>query len=149
MKSEPSYLTTLIRKEDCFETSVYSGKLSKKCIAENVVKLSQSFPALPPEFFNVFSDRIKAHNYNDERLKAAIDHVIDNCVYPTPTIAQFISFDKRIKLYTYDDVLKLNDQMNGTAFQEYRPVKYGDNPRPMYTSLNNIKEYKLTIWNND
>lgn len=138
----------MTRSNNCYEVSVYAGELSKICIAKNVVKLKQAFPSLPPEFFNVFSERIKAHNYSDKRLTDAIAHVIDNCVYPSPTIAQFISFDKKIKLYTYDDIVKLNDSMNCKAFKEYRPVRYEDAPRPFYASLNDIAKYKLRLWGN-
>lgn len=144
-----SYQKNLIRKEDCFETTIYTGDLTKECIARESVNLMTAFPALDKGFFSVFSDRIKANNYTDERLHDAIAHVIDNCIYPTPTIAQFISFDKRINLYTYKDMLKLNDQMNGIAFKEYRPVKYSDNPRAMYASINDIKQYGLTLWTTD
>lgn len=147
-KSETSYQTTLIRKENAFELSVYKGELTKECIARSAVKLNRAFPALPAEFFDVFSDRIKDHSFNDERLKAAINHVIDNCVFPAPTVAQFISFDKRIKVYSYKDMLRMNEELSGKAFQYYKAVKIGNNKMPVWAHVNDIEEYKLKLWNN-
>lgn len=139
---------TLIRKDDSFEISIYNDKLTPECVGENTVKLKQSFPALPNGFYDVFYERLKANNYTDKRLNDAIGHVIDNCIYPTPTIAQFISFDKRMKLYSYEDVLKINDQTQ-SAFQTYRPVRFSDNPKPIYAHVNDIVEYKLKEWKNE
>lgn len=147
-KSKQSSINTLIRKEDCFETSIYKDELTEECVAVNTVKLKQSFPALSSGFYDVFYERLSANKYTNQRLNDAIGHVIDNCIYPSPTIAQFISFDKKIKLYTYDDVLKMND-LRQTAFQEYRPVRFGENKRPMYAHVNDIENYKLEKWSNE
>lgn len=147
MKSKQSCQNTLIKKDGHFETSIYAGELTKECIAKNTIKLMQSFPALPSGFFDVFSDRIKENNYSDKRLTDAINHVIDNCIYPTPTIAQFISYDKRIKLYTHEQLWKLVDEVRSVG-QEYKAVRIGDNPRPVWANLNDIHEYNLVIWVN-
>ena len=68
---------------------------------------------MPVEFFDIFIDRIKANNFTDQRLKDAVNYVIDNCVYPTPSIAQFVSFDKKTKLYTYDQLIDFIDKYGG------------------------------------
>jgi len=144
-KFKPSSINTLIRKENSFEISIYKDKLTSECVAANTVKLKQSFPALNTGFYDIFYKRLSANNYTDKRLNDAIGHVIDNCVYPTPTIAQFISFDKRIKLFSIDDMYKKRDISND-AFKTHRPVRIGNNPSPVYASLNDIEEYKLTPW---
>lgn len=128
--------------------SIYSGELTKMCIAKSTLKINQAFPSLPPEFFDIFADRIKENNFNDERLKAAVDHVIDNCVYPTPSIAQFISFDKNIKVYTYIDMINFVDEIGSKAFELYRPVRIGNNKKPVWVSVNDIEQYNLTEWSN-
>ena len=117
-----------------------------QCLAENQIKLLKAFPALQPAFHDILADRLTANNYCDERLNDAVAHVIDNCIYPTPTIAQFISFDKRMKLYTYGQVLKMNDELSGKAFEYYRPVSIGKNEFPVYSHLNDIKQYNLKLW---
>jgi len=136
----------LIKKDDCFEMSVYNDQLTKPVIVETTMKIRQAFPTLAKEFFDVFTGRVIANKFSDNRLKDAAAYVIDNCVYPTPTIAQFISFDKKIKLYNYNQVLKLNEEMSGKAFEMYRPVRIGENVTPVYASLNDINEFKLELW---
>lgn len=129
--------------------SIYTGELTPRNTAIMIKKIQQTFPALPEGFYKIFSDRIEANNFTDLRLKDAVTHVIDNCIYPTPTIAQFISFDKRIKLYNYNQVLKMNDELSGRAFEYYRPVRVGSNDKPVYAHVNDIKEFNLTLWAND
>jgi hypothetical protein len=145
LNSQKYYLQNLIKKEDCFEISIFSGILTNKVIVESSIKLKQAFPALTKDFFSILADRIKEHNYSDDRLKNAINHVIDNCIYPTPTVAQFISFDKRVKLYTYDMVLKMLSE-NHNAFEYYRPIRIKDAKKPFYAHTNDISLFKLEIW---
>lgn len=135
----------LIKKDDCFEMSIYTDELTTQNIINGTIKLKKSFPALTKEFFDMFSDRIKDNKFTDKRLNDSINHVIDNCIYPAPSIAQFISYDKRIKLYTYHDMVRMNDQTQ-VAFKSYRPCKIHGINKPMYASINNIGMYKLTRW---
>jgi hypothetical protein len=135
----------LIKKDGCFEMSIYNDELTTKNIIKGTGKLKKSFPALTKEFFDVFADRIKDNKFTDNRLNDSINHVIDNCIYPTPSIAQFISFDKRIKLYTYHDIVKMQDQTQH-AFKSYRPVKINGVNKPMYASINDIVQYNLEKW---
>jgi hypothetical protein len=139
----------LIKKEDHYELSAYNDKLTKPVIVEMSIVIRESFPALPKGFYDIFSDRIVANNFTDQRLRDAVTHVIDNCIYPTPTIAQFISFDKHIKLYTYNQVLKLNDELSGNAFKFYRPVRIGENKTPVYAHVNDIEKFNLNPWSNE
>jgi hypothetical protein len=63
-------------------------------LTSNIAKIKKAFPALPVEFYDILCEKIKEHNFTDHRLVKAVNHVIDSCIYPTPTIAQFITFDK-------------------------------------------------------
>lgn len=89
------------------------------------LKIKKAFPQLPDPWYEVFQERIKNNNFTNERLIDAVDFVIDNCIYPTPTIAQFIQFDKKIKFKTHNQLLELiNDYKN--IFHEYKPIKIND-----------------------
>jgi len=134
----------LITKNDYFELSIYCGKLTQNYILESAKKINNSFPNLPKEFFDVFVERIKENNFCDSRLSDSVNYVIDNCVYPAPTIAQFISFDKKIKLYTYDQMLKLRD-LDSKIFEYYRPVDIEGSP--IYAHIADIKKYNIKLWN--
>jgi len=125
------------------ELSVYKDKLTTKGVITNVAKIKKSFPGLPIGFYQVFDERLKANNFTDERLTDAVNHVIDTCVYPQPTIAQFISFDKRIKVYTYSQYCKLCDEGTG---KNYHPVAVGENTRPVWVHENDINQYNLKLW---
>jgi hypothetical protein len=98
--------------------SLYSGELSQPVIAENMAKIKAAFPGLPVGFYAILAERLKEKNFCNDRLKDAVNHVIETCIYPQPTIANFLSFDKRKKLFTYDDMLKKVHE-NGSAIWQY------------------------------
>ena len=102
---------------------------------------------MPAGFYDVFAERIIENDFNDERLAAAIKYVIDNCVYPKPTIAQFISFDKRITLYTYDQILKMINE-NSKIFDFYKAVRVDKTQQsPIYANINDVAKYSIELWN--
>ena len=84
--------------------SLYTGELQPKIVAENVAKIKAAFPALKPEYFSLLIDRLKERGFSDQRLIDSVNNVIDNCQYPTPTLANFLSFDKRAKIYNYQEM---------------------------------------------
>jgi len=140
--------TYLIKKVGYSEISIYRGELTKQCIADANGKIAMTFPSLPAEFYKVLANRVKDNNFSDERLKDSVNHVIDNCIYPIPTIAQFISFDKNIKVYTYQDMLKQVSEVY-SPFDAHKSVRLRENqPKPLYVHVNDIEKYNLELWNN-
>src|SRR6056297_3560852 len=92
--------TSILRTENnSYEISVYNDELTKEFAAKMTEKIVKTFPKLSSQFFDIFYDRIRDNGFTDKRLKDAVNYVIDNCQYPEPTIAQFISFDKTVKLF--------------------------------------------------
>jgi len=122
------------------EMSIYSGTLNTDCVISNVVKIKKAFPALPIGFYEVFDDRLREHGFNDDRLRDAVNHVIDTCPYPNPTIANFISFDKMFKIYTYDEMLKRADEGTGASL---KALKFPDRDYPVWAHVDDIKKYCL------
>lgn len=110
--------------------------------------LKSAFPDLNEGFHSVFADRINELGIGNKRLKDSINYVIDNCVYPKPTIAQFLSFDKKIKLYTYNQMLKMNNELQGKAFKLYNSVQIGESDKPLWASVQDISTYKLIRFKN-
>lgn len=133
------------RKDNCYEVSVYNDGLTAKTVVEQVSKIKKSFPSLPPEFYDIFSERIKESGFSDRRLIKSVNKVIDNCIYPVPTIGQFIAFDEKIKLYTYQDMLRLANETKN-AFKLFKSVKIGSNTKPLYASVQDIEKYNLELW---
>jgi hypothetical protein len=90
-------------------------------------KLATAFPALPTGFFAIMIERMRANQFSDQRMIDSIGYVIDNCLYPTPTIANLISYDRRVKLYTYQEVCEYVDrggQMEDFIKREIRGTVY-------------------------
>ena len=137
----PASLPTSLAQTGGNELSVYKGQLSTEAKIKGVATIKKAFPALPVDFYDVLLDRLEAAGFCDERLADAVSHVIDTCVYPQPTIAQFISFDKRVKLHSYHDYLKLvNDGDNG---ENYKPIKLRDHETLVWIHVNDIKKYNI------
>ena len=118
--------------------SIYKDELTKECIVECNLIIRQAFPTLTQGFFVQLNRLIKENSFTDQRLREATDYVISTCVYPQPTIAQFLSYDTRIDLYTYQDIVKMTDT-NRHAFTDYKLVE----SLGKYASVHDIKKYSL------
>lgn len=69
-------------------------------------------------FFNVLTERIVANNFTGKRLKDAVNYILDNFQYKELVISDIIRFDKRVKLYTYNDVCNLVTK-NQASFSDF------------------------------
>lgn len=126
--------------------SVYDGELTTECLTEQMAKIYKAFQGIKDrDYFKILKDRIKEKGFTDERLKDAVNHVIDTCVYPTPTPAQFLSYDKEVKLYTYDQKLKLINEIGNRANETYKAVEIEGLSKPMWAHVNDIEKYKLKL----
>lgn len=125
------------------ELSVYKDKLTTKGVITNVAKIKKAFPALPMGFYEVFDERLKANSFTDERLKDAIANVIDTCPYPTPTIAQFISFDKKIKLNSYEDMVKKTFEFGSEIWNSYKMIKFPEREKPVWIHIDEVNKYNI------
>ncbi|MDR1553341.1 MAG: hypothetical protein LBS69_07760 [Prevotellaceae bacterium] len=77
-----------------------------------------AFPKVEKSFFDLLAERIDAHDFTEERLSDAINHVIDNFQYKEPNVSDIIRFDRRIKLYTGNEFV--NAQMNGIHCSKFQ-----------------------------
>ncbi len=126
--------------------SVYSDELTLEGTAKAIKRLHAAFPALTDDFYTTLADRLKDLKIGNERLADSINYVIDNCEYPTPTIAQFIMFDKKIELLTHEQLVNKNNLYQGIA-KYYKAVKIEGITQPMWAHVNNIEQYKLKLFN--
>ena len=108
-----------------------------------VVAIKKAFPSLPTSFYDMFDNRIKDNKFTANRLRDAVIHVIDNCVYPTPTIANFISFDRTVKFKTHDEMCK-EAMTYPQVWQQWLPVRFPNMPKTVWVFANDIERYKLT-----
>lgn len=107
--------------------------------------IKKSFPSLPASFYDVFDDRVRANNFTVQRLKDAVDYVIDNCPYPMPTIANFISYDKAVKYKTYEEMMDLSVpyEMNGGIWKAWLPVRLPNCSIVVWIHKSDIDRYQL------
>jgi DNA integrity scanning protein DisA with diadenylate cyclase activity len=133
------------------EISLYTGELTDDGIKSGLKHLSLAFPDMPKEFFIILSERIKANNFTDKRLHDSIEYLIDTNLYPKITVASVIGYDKKIKLKTYQEIIKEGSQFYGDKpgkmFDLYRKYKkYKDNLGEyfLYVSIVDVENYHLT-----
>lgn len=105
-----------------------------------------AFPELPNEFYDILSERIVDAGFSDERLIDGINNVIDTCMYPRPTIAQFISWDKKVPMFTYDQMLKKSDEAGiGIKFWDYyKSFMLKEKAVRVWIHVNDVKQYNIT-----
>jgi hypothetical protein len=129
-----------------YTISPYKGELSGPCVKEQLNKVNRAFPELDAGFYEVLSDRIKELGFTDERLIDAVNYVIDNCIYPRPTAAQILSWDRRIKVYTYTQMVDMVNKNEGLAniWDEYKMIAW-PSPITVWAHITDIERYNLKI----
>lgn len=126
------------------EISIYKpSDLTIKVELDCVRKLKLSFPQLPIGFYDILHDRLIANGFTDQRLNDAVSNLVDTCVYPTPTIANIISFDRRIKLHTYEDMTDQVDQYGPGVWDRF--AKKRVNGRLYWINKREADQYGITI----
>jgi hypothetical protein len=122
-----------VKVEDGFEISIYSGELPTEIqLNQAVGKLIVAFPKMSKEFFILLSEYLIKENFTSERLRDAVDKVICNFQYKELNISDVIAFDKRIKLYTWNDVYKLAGKFPSPDFKLY------DKERRLYAKITDL-----------
>ena len=70
------------------------------------------------EFFVLLNEFILKEKFTQKRLEDAVNHVICNFQYKELNIFDIIKFDRRIKLYTYNEVCELVTK-NKARFEDF------------------------------
>lgn len=90
------------------ELSLYADREADSTdIAVHLSRLKVAFPKMEGPFFNILAERILSNKFTVDRLRDAVNQIIDNFQYKELTVSDIIRFDKRIKLYTYNEVCNL------------------------------------------
>lgn len=125
--------------------SIYNkGQLTSDKVLPLIGRLAVAFPQLDNNWFKVLKERLIANNFTDERFEASVNHVIDTFQYgKTPNIAEFISFDKEIEAFTYEQILeKLKEDK--LVFLKYTMVNLNGLKR--YVRNEEVEFYQLKKW---
>lgn len=83
--------------------------------------LFKVFPKFNNSTFEVLKDRFKALGFTDERALDSVNNVIDTYEGwdKLPNIANFIQFDKKVRLYEYDELLKETNDFSAEAREKH------------------------------
>lgn len=80
-------------------------------MAEAEKRALKAFPALSLEQIDILHDRFVENGFTDQRAMDAVNHVIDHHVYGgTPNIAAFISYDRRVKALSWNELEKAHNE---------------------------------------
>lgn len=115
------------------EVSVYTDQLAQpRDVGVAMKRLSASFSRMEDEFFNILSERIVKNGFTKKRLEDAVNSIIDNFQYKELNVSDVIRFDKKVKLYTYNEVCYMVTKgqaefsdfeirvINGTHYRVYK-----------------------------
>ena len=98
------------------------GQITKEDWVKCSAKITAVFKGVDQPFLNVLKEYFFKNNFTNERMIDAVDHVIGNCQYPTPTVAQFISFDKKVKLFDYNQACDYVSRYGGDFTKWFESV---------------------------
>jgi hypothetical protein len=130
--------------QEHYELSVYSDdRVNTQTIIKAFADIKQAFPSLPRGFYDILDDRVKANKFTNQRLKDCVAFVIDNCMYPTPTIANFISYDKTVKLFKYEDILNMADKFGADTWHDYKSIQLQGMSKKVWIHINDIEKYNI------
>ena len=107
------------------EISVYAGYLTQPAVTQQSGRIRQVFPQLSAGWHGEFLHAIRRHGFTDQRLLDAVNHVIDHCRYPQPTVADFVSFDQSVKFRSYDWMVR-NSNETVSMWDHYTQVRIGN-----------------------
>lgn len=120
MKSDKEWKGALQKtQEGTHEISTYTGgMLTDRVLASSIKKLQVAFPKQAPGFFNILAERLIANGFTDERVQDAVNYLIDNFAYKELNIADVVKFDRRVRVYTHQEVSSLVTQ-NKASFEDF------------------------------
>lgn len=137
------------------EISIYQGgALTEKKVIEKTGEILVAFPKIEPQMISLLRKRFKANGFNDQRMNDAIDHVIDHYTGfdKLPAIADFISYDRKIKHYSYEDLMsKYKDSYYPGATSDpinddYIRIKVQGHSKPRFVLKDDQVKYNLELF---
>lgn len=107
-------------RENKAEVSLYGeGVVTPKILANCFVALKKAFPKLPDGWYDILEKLLDTEKFTDQRLIDATANLIKTCVYPEPTIANILGYDKKMKLWTYDEILKYTKDFSPESAKKF------------------------------
>lgn len=138
----------IIRKSDGTLTAYGIGELTTQHVIDQIKKLRRAFPQLQVDFTDILLERAKEKKWTDRRLTDAVNNLIDTCQYPQPTLANVLSYDKRIKTYSYTDMCDMAYNYGSSVWQTYK--RLSDDIAPgRWAHVSDVMKYNLKTKNDE
>ena len=94
--------------ETCYSLSIYnSAPASREEIYNLLFWLNGAFGDISEKKLTLMAEAAYNEYFTPQRLKDAINYVIKNFRYREPTVADIVSYDKCLRLYTYSEACRL------------------------------------------
>lgn len=114
--------------EDLFEVTLYKGEpATKQQILNDTARLKKAFPQIEDATMAILIERMASAEWTQRHVQDAINHVIDNCEYPTFTIARIMNFDKKKRLYNYSGYCNLISE-HKAVHEDFGTIKIDGRP---------------------
>lgn len=85
--------------------SLYQGRAATPGeVATAMARLKTAFPRMDGMFFSLLAERLIDNGFTAERTRDAVNNVLDGFQYKELTIADIIRYDRRVRLYSYNEV---------------------------------------------
>ncbi len=131
------------------QLSLYQpGKVTSKTLADCIIEVKKAFPKLPVGWYDVLERMLDDEKFSDKRLIDATKNLIKNCVYPEPTIANIISFDRTIKVFTYNELLTVSKdysaEQRGEHLNNFEKVDFYGQER--WAKKEDVIRFNLSKW---
>ncbi len=95
-----------MEKKAVYQTkNLQESSINKQEILESFTRLKKAFPELSSGWFEELNAAIIRNGFTSERLKEAVDNLIDTYKFQRPTIAEIINYKKR-EYYTYEAIIQ-------------------------------------------
>lgn len=108
---------------------MYSGEVAtKEQVMSDSKKLIAAFPEVSIDFVILLTERLIDNQFTAQRVKDAINNIIDNSPYKRPSIADIISFDRKMKLYSYEEV-QAKCAPGYSAFDHFKRIIINGRPK--------------------
>lgn len=111
-----------------------------------MLDLAAGFEKMNSQMPRLIIDRMIANGFTCRRAMDAVAHVLDTYDRwdKSPSVADFINYDRRIKTKSYGELVKAASE--GTAsWDDYRPIDVG-NEVPRWAKIDDIEKHQLKRW---
>ena len=141
--------TSAMRKDESGNLMIdpHFGRQTTKGYAEVTAMAIKAFPKLNADFFELLNERALDKGFSNRKFYECVKNVIDNFNYPEPTLANFLTFDKSLQLYRYDQKLKLIDELGASVANKlYKSVRINGRTKPLWAHIDDIEKYNIPLW---